>query len=119
MRQCQLKVNIMSNIKKVMLTKDAPLSSHLADKFCKLDNFFLTSQASKLYKLVASYRVVKDRFSTKSESMKSATAYLPMPSASIRSLAMPGLAETTKDKKYRFIAFKTRTKRIGEAGNCP
>ena len=30
-RQCQLKVNIMSNIKKVMLTKDAPLSSHLAD----------------------------------------------------------------------------------------
>ena len=29
--QCQLKINIMSNIKKVMLTKDAPLSSHLAD----------------------------------------------------------------------------------------
>ena len=29
--QCQLKVNIMSNRKKVMLTKDAPLSSHLAD----------------------------------------------------------------------------------------
>ena len=29
-RQCQLKVNIMSNIKKAMLTKDAPLSSHLA-----------------------------------------------------------------------------------------
>ena len=29
-RQCQLKVNIMSNRKKVMLTKDAPLSSHLA-----------------------------------------------------------------------------------------
>ena len=25
------KVNIMSNIKKVMLTKDVPLSSHLAD----------------------------------------------------------------------------------------
>ena len=41
--------NIKSNIKKVMLTKGAPLSSHLADKFCKLDNFFLTSQASKLY----------------------------------------------------------------------
>ena len=30
-RQCQLKVNIMSNIKKVMLANDAPLSSHLAD----------------------------------------------------------------------------------------
>ena len=28
-RQCQLKVNSMSN-RKVMLTKDAPLSSHLA-----------------------------------------------------------------------------------------
>ena len=39
----------MSNIKKVMLTKDAPLSSCLADKCCKYDNFFLTSQASKLY----------------------------------------------------------------------
>ena len=30
-RQCQLKVNVMFNRKKVMLTKDAPLSSHLAD----------------------------------------------------------------------------------------
>ena len=28
--QCQLKVNIMPNRKKVMLTKDAPFSSHLA-----------------------------------------------------------------------------------------
>ena len=28
--QCQLKTNIMSNRKKVMLTKDAPLSSYLA-----------------------------------------------------------------------------------------
>ena len=28
--QCQLKVNIMSNKKKVMLIKDTPLSSHLA-----------------------------------------------------------------------------------------
>ena len=43
------KVNIMSNIKKVMLTKDALLSSRLADSFCKLDNIFLTSQASKFY----------------------------------------------------------------------
>ena len=30
-RQCQLKVNIMPNIKKVMLIKAAPLRSHLAD----------------------------------------------------------------------------------------
>ena len=29
-QQCQLKVNIMSNRKKVMLTKDAPYSFHLA-----------------------------------------------------------------------------------------
>ena len=45
----------MSNRKKVMLTKDAPLSSHLADNVCKLDNFFLTSQTSKLYYIVAYY----------------------------------------------------------------
>ena len=29
--QCQLKFNIMPNRKKVMLTKDSPISSHLAD----------------------------------------------------------------------------------------
>ena len=29
--QCQLMVNIMFNRKKVMLTKDAPLSSHLVN----------------------------------------------------------------------------------------
>ena len=52
---------------------------------------------------------VKDRFLTKSESIKSATAFLPMSSASIRSLAMPGLAGTPKEKKVQFIAFKTRT----------
>ena len=34
-----LKVNIMYN-RKVMLTKDAPLSSHLLFTFCKLDNFY-------------------------------------------------------------------------------
>ena len=71
-----------------------------------------------LYYLVAFNGVVKDRFSTKSEAMKSATAFLAMPSASIRSLAMPGLAGTPKDKKYGFIVFKTRTKNIGEARNC-
>ena len=32
--------------------------------------------------------------------MKSATAFLPMSSASIRYLALPGLAGTPKDKKY-------------------
>ena len=33
---------------------------------------------------------MRDRFSTKTESMKSGTAFLPITSASIRSLAMPG-----------------------------
>ena len=53
---------------------------------------------------------MKDRFSTKSESMKSATAFLPMSSASIRSLAMPGLARTPKDKKYSLLASKLELK---------
>ena len=54
---------------------------------------------------------VKDRFFlTESESMKSATAYLPMSSASIRSLAMPGLAGTPKDKKYSSLPPKLELK---------
>ena len=36
--------------------------------------------------------------------MKSATAFLPMSSASIRSLAMSGLAGTQKDKKYSTLS---------------
>ena len=40
-RQCQLKVNIMSNRKKAMLTKDAPLSSHLAVYVLKIGQFLL------------------------------------------------------------------------------
>ena len=71
--------------------------------------------------------------------MKSATAFLPMSSASIRSIAMPCLAGTPKDKKYSSLSSKIvsvydqkipqsqtadnpvapggrkRTKRIGEA----
>ena len=86
----------MANIK-VLLTEDALI---WLITFCKLDNLFLTSQASKLYYLVAFNGVVRERFSTKSESMKSATAFLAMSSASIRSLAMPDLAGTTKYKKY-------------------
>ena len=38
--------------------------------------------------------------------MESATASLPMSSASIRSLAMPGLAGTLKDKKYSLLSSK-------------
>ena len=75
-----------------------------------MDNFFLTSQASKLYLLVAFFGVVKDRFSTKSESMKSATAFLPMSTALIRSLAMLGLAGTPKDKKYTSLSSKLELK---------
>ena len=53
---------------------------------------------------------MKDRFSTKSESMKSATAFLPMSSASIRSLAIPGLAGTLKDKKNTSLSSKLELK---------
>ena len=54
--------------------------------------------------------VVKDRFSTKSESMKSATAFLPMSLSSIRSLAMPGLAGTKKDTNYSSLSSKLELK---------
>ena len=42
--------------------------------------------------------------------MKAATVFLPMPSASIRSLAMPGLAGTLKDKKYSSLFPKLELK---------
>ena len=57
---------------------------------------------------------MKDRFSTKSESMKSATAFLPMPSASLRSLVMPGLAGTPKDKKYSSLSSKLELKGLAK-----
>ena len=41
--------------------------------------------------------------------MNSATAFLPMPSASIRSLAMPGLAGTPRDK-YSSLSSKLELK---------
>ena len=53
---------------------------------------------------------MKDRFPTKSESIKFATAFLPMSSASIRFLAMPGLAGTQKDKKYSSMSSKLELK---------
>ena len=60
---------------------------------------------------MAFYWVVKDRFLlAKSESMRSATASLPMSSASIRSLAMPGLARTPKDNKYSSLSSKLELK---------
>ena len=76
-RQCQLKVNIMSN----MLTKDAPLSPHLADYVLLIAQFLLDLPSLKTLLACSFYGVVKDRFSTKSESLKSATAILPMSSA--------------------------------------
>ena len=43
--------------------------------------------------------------------MKSATAFLPMASVSIRSLAMPCLlASTSKDKKYSSLSSKLELK---------
>ena len=44
--------------------------------------------------------------------MKSATAFLPMSSASIRSLAVPGLAGTPKEKKYNSLSSKLELKRL-------
>ena len=43
---------------------------------------------------------------TKSDSLKSTTAFLPMSSAPIRSLAMLGLAGTPKDKKSSSLSSK-------------
>ena len=42
--------------------------------------------------------------------MKIASVFLPMSSASIRSLAMPGLAGTPKDKKYSSLSSKLELK---------
>ena len=42
--------------------------------------------------------------------MKSTTAFLPMSSALIRSLAMPDLAGTPKDKKYSLLPSKLELK---------
>ena len=73
------KVNIMSNKKKAMLTIDVPLSSYLADYVLYIGQFLLDLASLKsFFKLVAFYWVVKDRFSTKSEPMKSATTFLPI-----------------------------------------
>ena len=53
----------------------------------------------------------KTDFLTKSESIKSATAFLPVSSASIRSLAMPRLlAGKPKDKKYSSLSSKIELK---------
>ena len=103
----------MSNRKKVMLTNEAPFK--LSSGCLRFVNWALssclTSQASKLYKLVAFYGGCERQIVlSKSESMKSATAFLPMSSASIRSLAMPGLAGTPKDKKYSSMSSKLELK---------
>ena len=55
---------------------------------------------------------MKDRFSTKSESIKSATAFLPMASALIRSLSMSALAVTPKEKKYSSLSSKLELKEL-------
>ena len=55
---------------------------------------------------------MKDRSPTKSGAIKYATDFLPMSSASIRSLAMPGLAGTPKDKKYSSLSTKLELKEL-------
>ena len=46
--------------------------------------------------------------------MKSATAILPMSLASIRSLALPGLAETPKDNKHSSLSSKLELKGLAK-----
>ena len=52
--------------------------------------------------------------------MQSATAFLPMSSTSIRSLAMPGLAGTLKDKKSSSLSSKLELKGLvkPETASC-
>ena len=52
--------------------------------------------------------------------MKSATAFLPMASASIRYLAMPSLEGTPKDKKYSSLSSKLELKGLvkPETASC-
>ena len=51
--------------------------------------------------------------------MKSATAFLPMSSASIRSLDMPCLAGTPKDKKYSSLSSKLELKGLVKPETAP
>ena len=51
--------------------------------------------------------------------MESATVSLPMSSASIRSLAMPGLAGTSKDKKYSSLSSKLELKGLVKPETAP
>ena len=50
--------------------------------------------------------------------MKSATAFLPVSSASIRSLVMPGLAGTPKDKKYSSLSSKLELRELMKPVNA-
>ena len=50
--------------------------------------------------------------------MKSATAFLPVSSASIRSLALRGLAGTPKDKTYSSLASKLELKGLVKPENA-
>ena len=50
--------------------------------------------------------------------MKSATAFLPMSSDSIRSLGMPGLAGTPKDKKYSSLSSKLELNGMVKSGTA-
>ena len=73
--------------------------------FCELVNFFLTSQAAKVFSLLRLIGLWKPTdFSTKRELMKSSIAFLPMSWASSRSLAMSGLAGTPEDKQYSSLS---------------
>ena len=99
-----------------MLTKDALLSSHLAVYVLQIGQFLLAWPRKHQNFITCSLQhfmgdAIGRFFKTKSESIKSATAFLPMSSASIRSLAMPRLlAGTPKDKKYSSLSSKLELK---------
>ena len=105
-RQCQLKVNIMSNIYKEGHT-DKRRSFKLSSARLRFVNWTLSSWPRNPQNFFSLYGVVTDIFSNKSESMTSATAFLTMSSASIKSVAMPG---TPKDKKYTSLSSKLELK---------
>ena len=90
------------------MTKNAPLSSNLADNVLLIGQFLLDLASLKTLLACSTLWGCERRISSKSESMESSTAFLRMSSASIRFLAMPGQAGTPKDKRYTSLSSKLK-----------
>ena len=93
----------MSNIKKVMLIKDATLSSHLADYVLLIGKFLLDFASLKT--LLACSNEVCNSHPANVISLNKILSYAR-------------LSRNTERQSVQFIVFKTRTKRVGEARNC-